>query len=237
MTTHRPHSCTPVRPGCRRRRSLLLYAAAHIAVCALLPWAASAQDEEEEEKEPVRTQLEVKKIRVTDRETPDYEDDLSQARGSEMDWLMILLEYDTAVSRGEYTDELTFSWSVAIIPKGERPIVMKREVSYIDIEAGSRHYAVMYVRPRFLVRYYGDDRVRRNDIKVFLEVQDHNGEVVQRHHYPEKSPKPVRNNVFWWQLPEPQIRRFDGELLTRLDTPFAPLEFNYYEYIKPERYD
>ncbi len=235
MTTRKSNSCAIVPPGCGCRRSLLLYAAAQMAICALLPGAASAQNEEE--REPVRTQLEVKKLRVTERETPEYEDELSQGRGSEMDWLMILLEYDTAVSRGEYTDELRFSWSVGIIPKGERPIVMKREVSYIDVEAGSRHYAVMYVRPRFLVRYYGDERVRRNDIKVFLEVQDHNGEVIQRFHYPESSPKPVRKDVFWWQLPEPQIRRFDGELLTRLDTPFAPLEFNYYEYIKPERYD
>lgn len=203
------------------------------AICAIAPVSAQT----EEQQEPVRTQVEIKKLRVQERETPEYEDELSQGSGSEMDWTMIMLEYDTAVSRGEYTDELTFSWSVGIIPPEGRPIVMKRDVSYIDVEAGSRHYAVMYVRPRFLIRYYGRDSVRRNDMKVFLEISDQNGEVIQRFHYPESTPKPVRNNVFWWQLPEPQVRRFDGELLTRLDTPFAPLEFNYYEYIKPERYD
>ncbi len=225
----------PNRTISRKLYVLFVLAAAVCATPCLIPPASAQQEEDEEEPPPIRSQVEVRKLRVNQRETPGYEDDLSEARGSEMDWLMIELEYQSDVSRGEYTDELTFNWSVGIIPRESRPIVMKREVSYIDVKADRSHNAVMYIRPRFLVRYYGKEKVRRNDIKIYLEVSDHDGEMIHRFHYPESSPKPVRKDVFWWQLPEPQIRRFDEELLTRLETPFAPLEFNYYEYIKPER--
>lgn len=203
------------------------------ATLLLVPGLLSAQNAGE--PEPVQTQVEIKKLRVLTRETPQFPDELADASGSDMDWILILAEYETEVSRGDYTDELEFAWSVGLLPRRARPIVMKREVRYIDIQEGD-HYVAMYIRPRFLIRYYGDDNIRRNTIKVYLEVRDR-GEVIYRFHYPEERPEPVRDNTFWWQLAEPQVRRFDAELLTRLETPFAPLEFNFYEYIKPERYD
>lgn len=215
------------------RTPLLCLLLCVVCMCGI----ARAQRTGDQQLPPVQTNLKITKLRVNERQTPEFQDDLPEATISRLEWARISVEYETEVSRGEYTDELEFSWSVGLLPKEQRPIVMKRTVTYIDIKAGDSH-AVMYLRPRFLERYYGSDRVRRNDIKVFIEVKNR-GERIAWFHYPEEEPEPIKGtkNTYWWQLAEPKVRRMDGELLTRLETPFAPMDFSYYEYIKPPRYD
>lgn len=206
-------------------RASFALCSALLTLTAVFPtaWAQQAQEQE------VVTRAEVKKLRVLYRETPRFADEDSGI-DNQRDWLRVLVEYETAVSAGGYTDELKLAWSLAIITAEDAPVVMKREITYLDVPAGE-HYAVVYVRPGFLERYYGNDSVRQKDLKVYLEIRN-KGKVVRPFHYPEERPAQL-----WWTLAEPRIRRMDGELLTRLETPFKSLEYDAYEYIKPERYD
>lgn len=193
----------------------------------LVPPGFAQQDDRREA--PVLTRARVLKVDVHRRRSPSYKADDPRVRTNEREWAQILVEYETDVNRGEYSDELTIEWAVALLPDGKKPIVMRREVTYLDVEKG-KHYAVMYLRPRFVLRTLERDRINeKREFRLYMEFKS-NGEVFYKYSYPEERPA-----LKWWELGEPRVERRDQELKNRLETPFAPLDYDAYECIKEER--
>lgn len=178
-----------------------------------------------------QAQYEGARVAVTDL---DFDDPLSPSfrtgvlgvTGTRQNWLQIALEYETDAEDGEWINEIVLQWTVALTAEGKRPVLMRRRVTYRSIEDGD-HYAVMYVRPKFIQHYFDRDTVRDNDIRVYLEILA-DGNRATRFRYPE------RGRRAWWQAGEPNVIIRDDELLTRNETPFAPLEYDYYEHIIPQ---
>lgn len=165
---------------------------------------------------------------VTDLEldfrfSPKYQDTTSSKAKRTGRWLQLMLEYESSTREG-WADTLTLSWFVILRRGSAKPILLSNAVQYVDVEDG-RHYAAMYIRPRFLKRYLGDDRVGKRDMRVYVELRI-NGDRVERFHYPEERP-PAQ----WWELAEPKVVVKGNELLARNETPFFPLDFDFYEYI------
>jgi len=143
----------------------------------------------------------------------------------EHDWLQILIDYRADGGRDEWIDELTLDWNVAIEGKEGKPLLLEKTVDYTDVEEGDRH-AVVYVRPGFLRRYYGDDRVSSSDIFVHIDVRINGRDAgyfdYARTRVPDK----------WWEFREPRIIYKEGELFNRLETPFANHDYDYFQHIK-----
>jgi len=204
------------RPGSRAWRASVLFS---VVVLGFAHLAAGQQR---------RYKFSVKRFDMDTRRTPNYQAASSKASGSEKEWVALQLDYELEDrSDREWIDELSLTWHVGLLPSDQKPVVMQKTVTYSDVEEGQKH-AVMYLRPGFVERYYGNERIRSRDLKIYLEVRI-NGELAERLLIPEEKP------TGWWEYKEPRVHRKDADLLNRMETPFAPLDFDYYEYIKPIR--
>ncbi len=155
--------------------------------------------------------------------SPKYQDQtVAGVRRDE--WLQIMIEYESEGSNG-WIDQLMLDWSVAILPSREKPILMKKRVLYADIEDG-RNHAVMYIRPNLIKRYYRRGRISDSDIFVHIDVSINGTSAGTFNHAKGRSPKN------WWDAREPQVTFRPDELLSRDETPFGPMDYDYYEHIK-----
>jgi len=174
-----------------------------------------------------RGRVRITELRLDYKQTPYY-DTQTDPRAKRMhDWLQILAEYEAEGGRDGWVDDVSLTWYVAVLPKaGGRPILMQRTVTYVDVERGS-HRADIYLRPGFIRRYYGERRIDRDAIAVYVEAKV-NG--VRSSRIEESKGKFPRN---WWETEDPRsIIKKDEELLIRNETPFAPLDYDFYEHIR-----
>ena len=145
------------------------------------------------------------------------------------DWLQIRLKYDSEGGRDGWIDNVSLSWAVFMRPKdGGRPFVLRQTIAYVDVEDSRNHLAVVYIRPGFIRRYYGDKRIDAQDVAVYIEAKV-DGVTSDRKHF-------TRGRVprEWWEVDDPRRANIKtDELLARTDTPFGPLDYDSYEHIKP----
>lgn len=171
-----------------------------------------------------RLRVALDKIRVYDRNTPKYQDTSDPRAGSKYSWLQIMVEYSADGGRDGWIDEVTLEWHVLL--QGRRLILLHKTVSYIDVESG-KHRAVVYVRPAIIRRYGKSERMSKRDIKVYVLARV-NGAASGYLFYPRER---VRSK--WWEARPPQVMLRPGELMSRDETPFSPLDYDYYEQLKP----
>jgi len=191
-----------------------------MAVFCFSQWAAAQRDRGGGDRGRAR----IVDVKINWVMSPAYQDKSTPRAKREDEWLQMMLEYETAGGDDKWIDELTFNWYVAVLPKEGKPILMERAVTYLDLEEGD-HYAAMYIRPGFVKRHSGSKRINSRSIAVHVEAKL--GEKEVKFDYMKgKFPKN------WWQSKEPHVVFKAGELLTRLETPFAPLDYDFYEHIK-----
>ena len=145
---------------------------------------------------------------------------------SDGEWLQIMVDYKADGGKDGWIDELVLEWCVEISVKGGKDILLKRTVTYVDVEDGERH-AVVYIRPGFVRRHAGNGkRFGKDDVKAYV-VARVNGTKSDTVKYPQQGKSQ------WWENQPPKVIALNGELLTRLETPFADLDYDFYEHIKP----
>lgn len=175
-----------------------------------------------------RTAVRFDRFELNNPRSPDFrERSHSQAKaGSE--WLQIYTQYAAeGGARDGWLDELELRWSVLIRTSEGLYVLLKTRAVYVDVEAdGSRRNAVVYVRPSLIRRYCGR-RPSRIDAWVYVEaVVD--GQVVGRQEHGRNPPA-----ANWWMGGDQrQVKVLNGALLTRDQTPFAPLDHDFYESLK-----
>ncbi len=162
-----------------------------------------------------RSPITIRKVEGTREATPVFavgRGSTSSRRGKE--WFRVFVEYDT---EQEWIDELNFTFYVLVRGRaqGADPVTLfKGETSYLHIPAGRRHQADMFIHPNIIARY-GDVS------QVAVEVRQ-SGRVIARSGKPEPTEA-------WWERLAPR----DGALLNRGQTPFALIDIDDYEIIKP----
>jgi len=175
-----------------------------------------------------RGRVRVNDININYIRSPKFEDTSdSRAKPRDREWLQVRCEYETDDGRGGWIDEVTLEWSVAVVPKSGKPVICKRQVTYVDIADGN-HHAVMYIRPGFMRRYYEDRRIGNRDVAVYVEARIPGANPATYEYSKGKMPRE------WWRYEEPQVVVKQTELLNRMETPFAPLDYDFYEHIKVE---
>ena len=162
----------------------------------------------------------IKSIEAGKTRTPEYQAKGVGPRKRPRQWFKIEVTYDTDA---QWLDEVTFTYYVVV--KAKEPIpgrnslftLFKGEVSYINIEKG-RHSADIYLHPSTIARFGEVERV--------ATVVSQGGRMVTMAGEPALS---SGANARWWEQLPPQ----DGYLLNRTQTPFAMINFDDYEAIKP----
>jgi len=126
-------------------------------------------------------------------------------------WLEVEVEYQTTP---EMIDDLTFKYTILL-----QNTLLDGEVTYVNIPAGRDHYAVMYVTPRALLRLTGGKPLTSASIEnVWIQVTKQ-GQVLDQ--------TSLRGGA---QIPN--LPHVAGLVLTKPETPFAPLYYDRYEAIK-----
>jgi hypothetical protein len=173
--------------------------------------------------------LQFRKFELNNVPTPVYKTTSHAGATREYDWLQVYTEYVVAGGEEGWLDELQLNWSVLVKTEKGLYLLFHAQATYQDVETdANQHNAVVYIRPAIARRYCGRDRISKSDVWVHVEaVAD--GRVVEKQDYGRSRP-PAAN---WWQAKDNKaVKVLAGALLTRDKTPFAPLDYDYYEHLK-----
>lgn len=160
--------------------------------------------------------VQIRKLEIKKIETPQYQVSANLSKGKSKLWNVISAEYDTELP---WTDELTFTFYVQVEntknPKAPKESLFKAKVTYVNIEKGKNHKSDVYLHPSTLARF--------GEIKQVAVLVDVNGKMVAGDGLPKNPTKR------WWEAMSPT----EGVLLNRNQSPFAMLNFDDYEMVKP----
>jgi len=158
-----------------------------------------------------QTGVQIRKIDGKKLQTPEYKVKVTGGQSAKRrTWFQITTEYE---SKPEWIDELRFVYYVLV--KGKREYkLFSDEVSYVNVEKGRTHDSVVYLHPSTLKRY--------GDVECVAVLIYQQGRLVASQ---SKPPKKQR----WWEQRTP----ITGYILNRMQTPFAMINFDNYEAIKP----
>ena len=163
-----------------------------------------------------RDEYTITKVQPTFVPTPNVGGEKRRSGGGGEDqWLAIEVDFKSTV---ELTDELTFSYYVALANK-----CLVGETTYVNVEKGRDLHAVMYISPRALRHLTAAKRASSNNIENITVQILSKGQPVA-----EKSMKPAPAD--WWKKAE----AVKGIVLKKSETPFAWVDWDYYEELKPE---
>lgn len=194
-----------------------------LALSLLLPLAARAQDD--------RGRLRISNLKVDLKtvRTPIYQSTSNPQATSEYEWLQVYVEFETDGPRRGWTDDLTIDWWLLVRPNSNtKPILLHESVTYVDLADG-KHHAVMYLRPAFVRRHCDTKSPNKSHFAAYVELSC-DGKGLARDEF-SRSAQPKN----WWRAKEPDVRIIEGELLAPDDTPFAPLDYDFYEHPKRKR--
>ena len=151
------------------------------------------------------------RIEITAPTTPEYNITGGQNKRYKLGkWIEIEIPYETVPPE---IDELTFKVTALIENK-----LLDGEVTYVNIAKGREHYGVMYLSPKSIEKLTGGAPLTPTAIvNVWVEVS-RQGQVLGKASYKN--------------TPQPNVPRVTGMLLTKNNTPFAPLYYDRYEEIK-----
>ena len=159
--------------------------------------------------------VQIRKIEVKKLETPQFSVGSNLSKGKSRQWYGISAEYDTDL---QWTDELTFTVYVHVEnaknPKAPKDSLFRAKVTYVNIERGRGHKSDVYLHPSTIARF--------GEIKRIAVLVEANGKLVAGDTYPKA-------NARWWE----QMSPTEGLLLNRSQSPFAMLNFDDYEMVKP----
>ncbi len=134
-----------------------------------------------------------------------------QASAKQPDWWRVAVEYETAP---EWIDELEFTFYTYIEDQSNKgaPVMFRATVAYVNVAKG-RHMSDVFLHPTTIARM---GLVKQ--IAVVIKVK---GALV--------ASESTANKPNWWDGFPP----VDGVLLNRSQTPFAFIDYDLYEAIKP----
>ncbi len=173
-----------------------------------------------------RVDVKVTSLKFETERTPSFKDSSRGSQGARDMWCRVDLAYDTKGARNGWLDEVEVFWMVlAESDVSSKPLVMTQSVFYTDVEDG-KHIACIYLKPRFFKRYIGSSRIDSRKLSVYVEIRV-DGQRVAREEI-----KTNRVPDGWYNKAEAAGRILQNELLPKSKTPFAPLDYDFYEHEK-----
>ena len=144
--------------------------------------------------------------------TPIYQASVrTQASARSLDWWRVMVEYETAP---EWIDELEFTYYAYLEDQSNKnaPVMFRGTVTYVNIPKG-RHFSDMFLHPNVVARM--------GAVKQIAVVVKAKGATVAM--------ESTATRANWWDGFSP----VDGVMMNRSQTPFAFVDFDTYEAIKP----
>jgi hypothetical protein len=168
----------------------------------------------------------INKIDVRDQKTPLFSEGQQGSKGSNGRWCRIDVEFET--KGRSWLKEAEVRWIVMVNTDSlSKPASMSLNVTYVDVKEGKCNVCA-YIPPKFFDRYMRGGRVDSSRINVYVELYA-SGQRIARNEY--RGSRKTADN--WYKMTD-STQSFPNSLLPKSKTPFAFLDYDYYEYEKPQ---
>lgn len=167
-----------------------------------------------------KLEVKITKIDVKDQKTPSFAESIRGGSGAGNRWARVEIEFET---RGrEWVNELEVRWLVAINADNiQKPAAMPLTVTYTDVKEG-RHCVCAFISPKFFERYMRSRRIDPTKMSVYAEIRA-GGQALAR-----DERRSSRMPDKWYGMLD-KMQGFPEALLPKYKTPFAAMDFDYYE--------
>ena len=170
-------------------------------------------------------EIKIKKIDFKDQVTPQFKDSLHGSQGAKERWFRVDVEFDSKSKRG-WIGELEVRWLVAIQADNVTKVAgLTQSITYLDVEDDRSHKVCAYVSPKFFRRYFKSKRIENNKISVYVEFYVDGVRVAREQKAATSMPSDWYNKL-------DKFQSFPNTLLPKSKTPFAALDFDYFEFEK-----
>lgn len=149
-------------------------------------------------------------------------------------WLEVEVTFDRGAFPKEpkFAEELTFNYYILLknehATEDKKPTLLTGSVAHVNVPQEKGLHSVAYVSPRTLAKLF-DGKVPANAqqtvVDVGVTVSGRSGILAI-----STSKGTVKGDKGWWD--SPLYTPTPGAVLNKNETPFAPLEWDYYEAIK-----
>jgi len=160
---------------------------------------------------------------------------VKQAPGRPAPWLEVEVTFERNAKEPKFADELTFNYYVLLknerFTEDKKPTLLTASVVHVHVPQEKALHSVVYVSPRTLATFF-DGKVPVNAQQTVTDVgvtiSGKNGLLAIK----SLNPSSVKGDKGWWDNTKADYTPTAGALLNKTETPFAPLEWDYYEAVK-----
>ena len=158
----------------------------------------------------------MKKVDVAFVSTPEYQVNPPAKQVRSQKWMVIDVTFD---AKPDFTDELNLSYYVLFAKR-----LFVGHITHVSIQKGRELHSVAYISPKSIAQILEGHQPTAADLENVSVTIGKPGisEIISA-----KSWKPATGE--WWA----KLKQEEGFVLNKLQTPFAPLSWDYYEALKP----
>jgi len=186
---------------------------------------------------PLNSEIQISKIEANLIDSPKINVGgySKKAPGRPGQWLEVEVTFDRAPNPKSplYADELTFNYYILLKNEADtedrKPTLLTGSVTHVHVAQGKGLHAVAFVSPKTLARFFaGKVPVNAQAMLVDYGVTVTGKEGLLAIATSKGS---VKGDKGWWD--NPIYAPTAGFVLSKDQTPFAPLEWDFYEAVKP----
>jgi len=171
-----------------------------------------------------KAEIKITKIGCEPVKTPRFKDSTE----SEKDYwgrFYVKFELQASGGRDDWLDSVDIVWKIVCTDKTtNRPKLYSITVTYEDIEKGGGHNACIFLKPKFLKRFTNSKRFVPGDFSIYVEFQVDGQKIAS-----EIDTKPSHKNIKNWHKEEADRGRSERYLIPKSKSPFASLDYDYWE--------
>ncbi len=160
--------------------------------------------------------FEIKKVEVNLVTTPEYQVNPPAKQVRSKKWIAIDVTFD---AKPELTDEIQINYYVYFNKR-----LFYGQVNHVAIMKGRDLHSVAYISPSAIAQILQGRQLNLSDVENIAVTITAPGIGAA---ISEKTLKPGTGK--WWEA----LKREEGFVLNKSQTPFAPLSWDYYEALKP----
>ena len=157
--------------------------------------------------------------------------------GKPASWLEVEVTFDRLALPKEpkFAPELTFNYYVLLKNEGftedKKPTLLTCSVVHVHVPQEKGLHSVVFVSPRTLASFFDGKTpatVQQAVVDAGVTISGKNGLLAIK----SLNPTSVKGDKGWWDNTKADYTPTAGALLNKTETPFAPLEWDYYEAVK-----
>lgn len=193
---------------------------------------------------PVNTEIQIQDLKPNFVESPKITaagySKRSQGRSGQWLEIEVTFERNSSPKTPKFSGDLVFNYYLLLKNEGQtedrKPTMLTGSVTHVHVPQEKGLHTVAYVSPRTLAKFF-DGKVPVNAqqtlLSVGLEVKGDGGLLAIKT-WQGQLGGTAQAPVGWWTDSAAKYTAVPGFILGKDKTPFAPLEWDYYEPVKPQ---